>query len=713
MNLKAIQKSVASISLAVISVFVFATAASAAPALSVTANGSAVTSMVAGDELNVSTSTPIPVTGASSQDLGLSWSGQSLQLKDLESITAPEGWSLQYSTDGTSWSDTAPNDLTTVVAVRSVGNINSKGGNKFQTSTTSTLVATQSNFQGSSGGDGYDLTFAGDRVYNVFHHAASSIQLDCHIKATGNSCFNAVKTFSGYATSNTSSAFWDGGSLKLYVMSKKVSTNEFGLACIDTSSGTDAVACSTPFFPLDDGVATTNALEAGAKSGDIVWMIDSSDYNLLCFNVATATACPDNQTTLPGTQTASTYARISVSGTKVWYNTYDKFGCYDTVSNANCGGTAPISITAAKQYPAVPFRNAAGTLQGFCLYPQNGDSSVDCLDSSNAAIADSASLTAFKNAMIATDLPTWNFDGAGQWAEASNKVFLNKGPSGTATTDVYCFDFTTGALCSGFDGTEVGTQIYSIHKDPSIPNCMWTNGNAGQITTFTATTGVPGCTLSVPMVEMPYDAITPRMSCDESGRVIQWDNVTFTVPSSIAKTDVRVTILDSNGSPVSGWTDRTIDSNGVLNMSTLTIAETGTRPTIQVSAGSVAGNLLDDITGVVRYKANEPELCVVLVAAATCPDLNLSQGDTSVPNGLIQGSAVTTPTSGSEIKSQTQAKINGSNTGAVCPASLVLLVPETLANTGGDNTGLLLGGTALIALGGALFLSQRRRNITE
>jgi hypothetical protein len=704
MNITPLKKALASLALAAIGTMVFASAASAAPALSLTLNGSNVTTMASGDEIDVATGAPIAIQGTSSQAIGLSWSGQSLQLKDLASITQPEGWELQYSIDGVTWSTTAPSDLTTVVAVRSVGNITSKGGNTFQTSTTSTLVATQSNFQGSSGGDGYDLTFAGDRVFNIFHHNASQIQLDCHIKSTGASCFGAVKNFPGYATSNTSSSYWDAASSKLYAMSKKTATNEFGVACIDFANNMNPVLCSTPFYVLDDGVATTNAFEAGARSGDIVWFIDSSDYNLLCFNVATATACPDNQTQLPGTSTASTFARVSVSGTKVWYTTYDKFGCYDTVNNVNCDGNAPMSITPNKQYPPFPVRNASGTLQGYCLYLTQ-----DCLDSNNTPFNMPAGLNTF---VSGTSLPTWNYDGAGQWAENDNKLYLNKGPSATASTNVYCHDFDTDAACAGFSGANVGTQIYSIHKDPSIANCMWTNGNDGQITTFNATTGEPGCTLAFPMVQMPYDAVVPRMACDETGRVLQWDKINFTIPSTIPTSDIRVTVLDTAGEPVTGWVDRTITSDGVLDMSALSVSQTGTRPTIQVSAGTVDGALLDDITAVVKFHAGAPELCLTLKAAQVCPNVTPAQNDTSVPNGLIQATAVTTPVIGSPVGSQTRKTINGTNTGNLCASTIALLqtpTPSSLANTGGDFSGPLTAGIVLLLLGSLIAVSQRKK----
>ena len=677
-----------------------------APTLELDLNGSNVTAIAAGNEITVKTSAPIPGLGESSHAVGLSWSKESLQLLNTNSIVQPEGWELQYSTDGISWTTSAPADLSTVVAVRTVGDLNAKGVNTFQTTAVSTLIETQSNFQGSSGGDGYDLTFAADRVFNVFHHNATTIQLDCHLKATGNSCYGAVKNFPGYATSNTSSAFWHAATAKLYVMSKRTSDNSFGFACIDFSTMSNPVLCSTPFYSLDDGVASTNSLHGASRSGDIVYLLDSSDYNLLCLNLATATACPDNQTTLPtGSSVASTVGRISADGTKIWYNTYDRFGCWDLVTNDNCGGNAPQTIGVANQHPPFPARTSSGRLLGYCTYR-----TALCVDATNTVFTMPAGLRAF---VTGTTLPTWNYDGAGQWAESDNRLYLNKGPSATATSDVYCHDFDTDAACSGFAGTNVGTRIYAIHKDPQIANCMWTNGDAGQITTFDATTGVPGCTTSVPMVEMPYSAVVPRLPCEENGRIVRWDRIAFHVPSGIATSALRVTFKDTDGNSIAGWTDKTVTSTGVLDLTGLTVEQTGTRPTIKVEAGAVDGALLDDLTAEIKFAADAPELCLTLKAAANCPNITLPDGDLSVPNGLIQATSVTTPVSGSPYGNDTQITIPGTNTGNVCASSINLLSTpnspdDSLANTGSDSKSWIFAALSLVTLGAYLVTMARR-----
>jgi len=681
-------------------------ALAAAPTLSVTNGGSQVTSIKAGDELQVNTSSVIPGVGATAHQLGLSWSGQSLQLKD-GSIVNPEGWDLEYSTDGTTWDTNPPADLSTVVAVRTNGDLTTSGANSFQTTAASELVVTQTSFQGTSGGDGFDLTFAGDRVFNIWHHNATGINLDCHLKATGAACYEGVLDFEGYSTSNRSSSFWNGSTSKLYAMARRTSDNAFGLTCINFADKANPVLCATPFYKLDNGAATSNDLQAATRIGNDVYLLGGNDYKLLCFNVATATPCAHNGTQLPSTQVETTDARLSSEGTKIWYITYDKFGCWDTLTNANCGGVAPQSIVDAWQYPPIPVRNTSGALLGMCI----ADTKL-CVNGSNAVITMPAGLSAY---YTAHPTPVWNTNGAGIWAEVGNKLYVSKGYNATASADVYCHDFTTDAACAGFSGASVGQEIYAIIADPSIPNCLWTNGNQGAITTFKASTGVPGCSLDYPIVQLPYTATVPRFTCADSGRVLEWDNIQFKVPTGIAASALKVTILDSNSEPIPGYVDLKTNSKGLLDLSGLTVAKTGTKPTIQTNAGNVDGALLDQLTAVVKFKADAPQLCLTLSAAPVCDGYTPAQGDTSVPNGLIQATSVTTPVSGEAFGDESVAKLAGNNTSAVCAASVVHLpYPKTdLAHTGFDFESWMAN-AAMFSIAGAVLLAvARRRKVTR
>jgi hypothetical protein len=316
-------------------------------------------------------------------------------------------------------------------------------------------------------------------------------------------------------------------------------------------------------------------IETSTRIGDKVYVINQSNWHLLCFDIKTASACETNGFPLPNNGTAANdyyWGRVSSAGDgKVYWTTWNKMGCYDPATNALCGPETNISNT-TPQFPLFPVRSATGVLEGMCLF-----ASKQCLDS-NGAIVDvlPASLSTW---MTSHPIPEWNTNDAGLWAELDNKIYLPVGPSNSAADDAYCFDFETDAACAGFSGVDVGAEIYAFVADPSIPNCMWTNGNKGKITTFNATTGLPGCSLEFPVVEMPYSALAPRMSCDETGRVLKWDTISFNIPAGLTASQLKVTVLNSSGVPIDGWKDLTPNSNGVLDMKALSVETSGTKPT--------------------------------------------------------------------------------------------------------------------------------------
>jgi hypothetical protein len=313
-------------------------------------------------------------------------------------------------------------------------------------------------------------------------------------------------------------------------------------------------------------------------------------------------------------------------------------------------------------------------------------------------------------------IPEWNTNDAGLWAEQNNKLYLPVGPSDSAADDAYCFDFKTDAACAGFSGVGVGAEIYTFVADPSIPNCMWTNGNEGQITTFNGITGLPGCSLDYPVVEMPYSALVPRLACNESGRVLKWDTIAFDIPAGLTASQLKVTILDSDGTPIEGWKDVKPNANGLLDMKSLSIKTTGTKPTVQVNAGVVAESLLTKLTAVVKFLAEEPELCFELSVLPTCPDLTPAPGDLTVPDGLIQATAISKNASGKTISAgEANESLTGENTDAVCAASIQKMLlpsvePDGLANTGGDSGVITLVILALMMLAGGSVLVNRANN---
>lgn len=685
-------------------------AMAAGTSLAVEKNGSTVTAIQSGDNIDVTTTGSIDAAGTISKILASVWSKESLALTDLDSVVLPDGWTLEFTTDSETWDAAVPEDLSTVTGIRAVGEVLSNGKNTFETTANSQVVATQASFQGASGGDGFSVTFGGDRVYNVFHHD-SIMRIDCHVKGTGVSCYDGVSSFSGYQTGRYSEAFWDSAREVLWVQAYQVSSGKSGMACVDYSDKANPGLCSTPFVPLQSSRGQYD-IETSTKIGTKVYVINQSNWNLLCFDIKTGAACPNNGFQLPNNGEAENdyyWGRVSSAGDgKVYWTTWNKMGCYNPATNALCGAEINISSQLA-QFPMFPVRNAAGVLQGMCLFHTK-----QCINSSGASV--SVLPAALSTWMTAHAIPEWNNSNAGLFAEQKNKLYLPVGPSETAVDDVYCFDYTTSAACAGFSGVGVGADLYAIVSDPSLPNCLWTNGNEGQITTFNALTGLSGCALDYPVVEMPYNAVAPRMACNEEDRVISWDSIAFNIPEGLSASQLKVTILDSDGVPIEGWTDVVPNAQGVINMKTVSVDTTGTKPTIRVNAGNVAEALLAQVSADVKFKAEDPQLCFKLAVAPNCPDFTPANGDLSVPDGLIQSAAISTNSDGETISAgDREATLTGTSTDGVCPATIVKMMlpkvgPEDLAETGSGNgvfTGAVL---ALMMLVGGSVLVHRASN---
>ena len=685
-------------------------AMAAGTSLSVEKNGATVTAIQSGDTIDVTASGSIDAAGSISKILASVWSKESLALTDLESIILPEGWTLEFTTDSETWDATVPTDLTTVTGIRAVGEVLSNGKNTFETTATSQVVATQANFQGASGGDGFSVTFGGDRVYNVFHHD-SMMRIDCHIKGTGVSCYEGVTTFSGYQTGRYSEAYWDSARQALWVQAYQISSDKSGMACVDYSDKANPDLCATPFVPLQTSRGQYD-IETSTKIGSKVYVINQDNWNLLCFDIKTAAACPNSGFQLPNNGEAENdyyWGRVSSAGDgKVYWTTWNKMGCYNPATNDLCGTAINISSESA-QFPMFPVRNAAGVLQGMCLFHTK-----QCINSSGASV--SVLPTSLSSWMSDHAIPEWNNSDAGLYAEQNNKLYLPVGPSESAGDDVYCFDFTTSAACAGFSGVGVGADIYAIVSDPALPNCLWTNGNEGQITTFNGVTGLAGCSLDYPVIEMPYDAVAPRMACSEDNRVLSWDSIAFNLPEGLTASQLKVTILDSDGFPIEGWTDVVPNAQGVINMKSVSVDTTGTKPTIRVNAGTVAEALLAQVSADVKFKAEDPQLCFKLAVAPNCPDFTPASGDLSVPDGLIQSAAISTNADGKTISAgDREATLTGTSTDGVCPATIAKMLlpkvePTELANTGADTGVITLVVLALMMLVGGSVLVTRANN---
>lgn len=721
---------------------------------SATVSGSVPANIAQDDVIDVVTHGPIAQFGRAQHILYTSWSTQSLQLEgsgayDADTnptgLTYPEGWTLEYTTDGSSWSTTAPGDLSTVIAVRAKGDIKSTGRGTFETTSAGEEVINATEFGGTSEGDGYDVGFGNGYLLNSWHHQLS-FNVECHL-LDGASCLVPVHTISGYQTAMASSIYVDKSTDRAYSVVRQSSSGDIGVYCLDYSnieSGTVA-DCPTAFTPLADVDTAYNSYlnrfesrgSSTSRDGDKIWAIDVSRGALLCFSISANAACAtDNGFVVGvagGTRDGILKARVTAIEGTVFFTVNNVMGCFDPSTHTLCGDpdSTPIALPAASdnlagyvRHAPLPIYSASGNLLGACdIYSQ------DCIDTNGGSLTMPSGLsTYFTNNPSNHSIGGLN---AQQFAISRNKFYYNgpvdpTNPYSTSATNgwsttIICWDFTTDALCSGWNDSPEGIWVpYSASIDPDNPDCVWINQDkgwgalpVGKIIPLNAATGEIGCAFGDPVIELPYQSVVPRMSCDGTGRVTSWNDITLNL-NGISPNDVAISIFDNNDTVVSGWSEVDVDSAGHLDLSTLTVAQSSTEPSIQITG--LNGVTLDElmaVTGTVSFDAEEPELCFSLKAVTNCPDDEINNPAVpDVPPGIIEGSSITYPNGGGhEVGSKQRITLAGTNSGSLCAATAWSAFIPALAETGFDPAGMALAGFGVLAAGiGVVVYTRLRRS---
>jgi outer membrane protein OmpA-like peptidoglycan-associated protein len=616
------------------------------PTVSATVAGAAAASVGVGDVIDVTRTAPIAASGQTGQALEATWDPAQTAL-GAGGVTAPEGWNLEYTDDGSTWSATAPSDPTTVRGVRTDGLIDSQGlssGLQVSSATASgTLKPARSAFAGSSGGDGWDVFFTATKALNVWHHNPSRYNLDCHLLSTGASC-GAVYALDGYQTSNASSGTAVGD--KVYSTVGQNSSTSVGVLCTDTST-TPFTSCG--YTPLVTGTANYGVLGSQSRSGSRVYVpLATGGGQLACFDTATSAACAGQPYTLTGLVQAPTVPAFSVAVGGNVFVTANKIWCFDGATGASCTGSWPAGAFSGYVHAAVPSRDTAGNLTGVCMIKPAGS----CFDLTGASSTMPAALASLLSAK-----PVGGFAqiGYGQYGFTGTRQYWFTGTgSYSEAVPAACWDWVTGAACAGFQTTTaIGSLRYAIVVDPFDDTCLWSNGDNGQIQPFDGTTGEAGCRPSDPTVTLPYTAAVPRLSCTEAGRVRGWRSITVTAPQGPAPSSLRVTMRTEAGAAIPGYTDVTPDSSGVVDLSALSVATSGTRPSFEVKTVGGTDAQAQAITGTIRYSSDPPQLCVALTVVRQCPSAAAVYPTSTVPvsdltlGGLatatVGGSSTTTP----------------------------------------------------------------------
>ncbi len=301
-------------------------ASAAPPSISLTASSLSVSP---GVQVDLTAGMPVSDAGTVSQEIVQTLDPTKVKLTAVGDIKYPQGWTLSYSTDGSTFSTLTPSTAAAWAAVRAVkaaGTINSQGsegGYQIATGTANgtAVQTTPATIPASGAGDGYQAFFdpGRTRVFNVFHHSwISGNQVDCHVIATGATCsgfpFKAgVSPRTGqYSVGRVvGTKMWIAG----FKLGATTADDAVGFYCVDLSAvlstGGSPAQCATSFVPLATGTevnvgtsfgradlglneirSVDGVSTAGTFSETRIWASLASNGKIICLDTATGSACP-------------------------------------------------------------------------------------------------------------------------------------------------------------------------------------------------------------------------------------------------------------------------------------------------------------------------------------------------------------------------------------------------------------------------------------
>ncbi len=457
-------------------------------------------------------------------------------------------------------------------------------------------VPPASNYAGVGGGDGWDLSFTSDSVYNVFHHQGS-LNFACHKQSDASACYPArTLTDAGnnnFASPGMSATYIDPVAQKMYIYGTR-QDGTAGVVCADLVA---AVSSTNPFCGF---TALTEVGEATYNGGSayvgtpvlaanrlyafnyVPGVAEQNTQNkLMCFDLAAKAACAgqpfalgfgastSNAGNFPAPQAARIAGRVVVA---YGGSGGDQLGCLDTATNAVCAGTWPTAAPAG--YPGnygVPFPKLSptGAVQGFCL-PNGTD---PCYDLAGGSIATPAGMSA---AITATT--PWN----GPAFVLGPRVYLANGNGDV----VQCYNASTDASCVNFPKPTTGSSyIYTVNTDPARPTCIWVNADGGsaQIQNFDAFTGQACGQGAIRVLAASF--VVDAVKCQPAS----YTSLEILTPPRASYTDGTVAFQDADAQQIPGIPDKALDGTGKVDLSGLNLSTALGLPQFVVNLNGLQG----------------------------------------------------------------------------------------------------------------------------
>jgi len=547
---------------------------------------------------------PANVVGTLTQTVEAHWDASLHNLK--QAPTYPQGWRIEYYAGDAKLpqAPSTPADWASVSRIFTQGSVEVEAVDGERQALISTVqappVVVASNFSGNSAGDGWDVFFDPDytRVFNIHHHSGPSTVM-CRKLADSSPC--AGYPIALTQTSNRATGRIDAVSNKLW---QPTVTKEGQLAwdCVDL---TTSARCSTPV--VKSTVAAANSQYDNHMDPVVIGrklyslgLIAGGLARITCLDLATGTECTGLTLTQAGNSSwgldaVGTYLYVLPGGNK-------DLDCYDSTTWTRCPGSWPKTVQNASG-PVWKVASADGVFRNICT-----DHLCYSLDGSAPTLPPNFLTNLGLNPPGGFYAKAISLGTKATWSNPFNSVS--------------CWDMATDTKCAPAFPIQV-PRVYTSTLTLEDPDCLWTNGDDGIIRNYKISTGAAGCSGGPPRISFKSTVSIPRLGCDPGSRVYQYKSFKLIAPNSTQYTSATLTVKDSSGIPIPGFTQLPIPSgNPTVDLSALTVAVAGDTPVFDVAAvGFTDASVVPE--GEFRVTSgSSPELCWDLSPSPpVCPTL--------------------------------------------------------------------------------------------
>ncbi|MGA1035264.1 MAG: carboxypeptidase-like regulatory domain-containing protein [Ilumatobacteraceae bacterium] len=676
------------------------------PSVVLETGGQAASNISPSDVITAKSTSPVSASGTVPVEIVSTWDNSVGTISSSSDVVAPEGWTVTYTTDGSTWG-ALPGSASTVTGVKAAGSVESEGYSAptqssplgLQSVTTSAVGVVRpslGSFQGGSAGDGWDVSHGLGNIYNVYHHQ-NYLGIDCHIRASsGTKCWpslnGAAYTVASHSSAAHSASYVDEAGERLWIVTVKPEASAphpVGFFCLDISSNGPRpcpsigvggfVQLGTVQYNGNDGSFSSGK---GEVLGDLIsyngkLYTKSNDTNspVLCLEVSQAAGCsgqpfygvadPNDYESPQGSWSLNKTKRF---GSRMYITANQRFfDCFDLSTSLRCtGGSWPVTTSAAT-FTGPLFAvtsNAGESIDKICMHSGAGGT---CFTTDGDA------------ATSVTNLPATSSSAWDGWGDNFNHLALDRYYYTNGPNSFGCFDFNTSAACSGYSqGSILANYVYAVAVDPYDVYCLWSNADSGanKIIPFNALTGAVGCAPANPTIDFTADNLISRLPCSSSSTSRGWSTLQVYPSGVLVAADARLTVLRNGqlNQPVSGWSSVAPTAQGVWDLSTLTVADTGSSPTFAISWSS---GTLTGTSASLQYTSDPAQLCVDLTVQSVCPSGNGQNTSSTVPG---------TPLAVNSVVTVSATSTTATSTASAAPISTCLgTLSGTLLETGTSN----------------------------